>query len=111
MANNVKLLEKFFEAENSRDWGAYEGFLHPQVMWFVHTEDSHMPVAGRQEYMDRVISAYQETNATFVCQGIDVSASGNRIVANLQHSDGSRSVVIFDYEDSLIKWKHEYVIN
>ena len=110
MANNVKLLDKFFEAENKRDWAAFEGYLHPEVMWFIHAEDSHLPVAGRQEYMDRVQTGYTETTATFICQGVDVSESGNRIVANLLYSDGSRSVVIFDYEDSLIKWKHEFIV-
>jgi len=110
MANNVKLLDKFFEAENKRDWRSFEGYLHPDVMWFMHTEENHMPIAGRQEYMDRVETAYQSTTATYECQGIDVSESGNRIVANLLHSDGSRSVCIFDFEDSLIKWKHEFVV-
>ena len=110
MANNVKLLDKFFEAENKRDWPAFEGYLHPEVMWFIHTEDSHLPIAGRQEYMERIYDGYAETDSTFVCQGVDVSESGDRIVANLLYADGSRSVVIFDYEDSLIKWKHEFII-
>ena len=32
MANNVKLLDKFFEAENKRDWRSFEGYLHPDVI-------------------------------------------------------------------------------
>ncbi len=110
MANNVKLLNKFFEAENKRDWANFETYLHPEVMWFLHTEDSHMPVCGREEYMDRVRAAYTMTDATYECQGVDVSKTGNRIVANLVHSDNSRSVAIFDFEDGLVRWKHEYVL-
>lgn len=110
MANNAKLLNDFFEAENSRNWPVFEGYLHPEVMWFIHAEDSHLPVAGRAEYMERIYDGYAETTGTFICQGIDVSESGNRIVANLLYSDGARSVVIFDFEDSLIKWKHEFVV-
>ena len=110
MANNVKLLDKFFESENKRDWAAFEGYLHPEVMWFIHAEDSHLVVAGRPEFMDRVQSGYMAAPETFVCQGIDVSESGDRIVANLTYSTGSRSVVIFDYEDNLIRWKHEFIV-
>lgn len=112
MANNVKLLDKFFEAENKRDWPAFEGYLHPDVMWFIHAEDSHLPVVGRAEYMERIYDGYKVNTeiATFVCQGVDVSSSGDRIVANLQYSDGTRSVCIFDYEDGLIRWKHEFLV-
>ena len=111
MANNVKLLDQFFAAENKRDWTAYRGYLHPEVMWFIHTEDAHMPVAGREEYMDRVMSGYKDSDATFVCEGVEVSTSGKRIVAYLRNSSGSRSVNIFDFEDSLIRWEHEFVLD
>lgn len=110
MNNNLKHLQNFFDAENKRDFFTLEGYLHPQVMWFMHTEDSHMPIAGREEYMDRIRAAYQETSATFTCEGVDVSSSGNRIIATLRHSDNTRSIVIFDFEDTLIKWRHEYVM-
>ena len=35
---NEKLLEKFFQAENERDWATFRGCLHPEVMWILHTE-------------------------------------------------------------------------
>ena len=39
------------------------------------------------------------------------TASGNRIFAYLRYSNGSHSVTIFDYEEGLIKWKHEFILN
>ena len=53
---NEKLLEKFFQSENDRDWATFRGCLHPDVMWFLHTETEHTLVAGREEYMDRVLT-------------------------------------------------------
>ena len=107
---NVQLLEKFFEAENTRNWEVYRGFLHPEVMWFLHTEESHMPVAGREEYMDRILSGYKNSDATFSCERMEVSPSGNRVVAFLKNSNGGRSVDIFDFEDGLIRWEYEYLL-
>ena len=70
---NPELLQKFFDAENARDWIAFRGCLHPQVMWFLHTEMTHMPVAGREEYMDRIMSGYRTSDATFTCERMEVS--------------------------------------
>lgn len=109
---NTQLLTKFFEAENKRDWAAYEGYLHPQVMWFVHNEDSHLPIAGRQDYMDYVLTDYNNSpEITFECERMVTTASGNRVFAYLRYSNGSHSVTIFDYEEGLIKWKHEFILN
>ena len=108
---NTKLLEQFFEAENRRDWAAYRGYLHPEVMWFLHTETTHMPVAGREEYMDRVITGYQNSDKTFSCESMLVSQSGNRIAAILRNSEGGRSLDIFDFEDGLIRWEYEYLMD
>ena len=108
---NPDLLTRFFAAENSRDWVAYRGYLHPEVMWFLHTEDTHMPVAGREEYMDRILSGYKDSDATFTCERMEVSSSGNRVVAFLSNSNGSRSVDIFDFEDGLIRWEYEYLLD
>ena len=108
---NPELLSRFFAAENSRDWVAYRGYLHPEVMWFLHTEDTHMPVAGREEYMDRILSGYKDSDATFTCERMEVSSSGNRVVAFLSNSNGSRSVDIFDFEDGLIRWEYEYLLD
>ena len=110
---NPELLTRFFAAENSRDWAAYRGYLHPEVMWFLHTETEHTLVAGREEYMDRVLTGYQGTTASkagFVCESMLVSESGNRVIAKLKNSVGGYSIDIFDFEDNLIRWEYEYLL-
>ena len=111
---NEKLLEKFFQAENERDWATFRSCLHPEVMWFLHTETEHTMIVGREEYMDRVLTGYKGTTASkagFTCEGLQVSSSGNRVIANIQNSMGGRSVDIFDFEDGLIRWEYEYLLD
>lgn len=108
---NTRLLEKFFDAENNRDWATFKGCLHPDVMWFLHTETTHMPVAGREEYMDRILTGYQNSDKRFTCESMMASKSGNRVVASIRNSDGGRSVDIFDFEDGLIRWEYEYLMD
>lgn len=111
---NEKLLEKFFQSENDRDWATFRGCLHPDVMWFLHTETEHTLVAGREEYMDRVLTGYQGTTAQkagFACESMLVSNSGNRIVAKIKNSFGGYSIDIFDFEDGLIRWEYEYLLD
>ena len=111
---NEKLLEKFFQAENDRDWATFRSCLHPEVMWFLHTETEHTMIVGREEYMDRVLTGYKGTTASkagFTCEGLQVSSSGNRVIANIQNSMGGRSVDIFDFEDGLIRWEYEYLLD
>lgn len=108
---NSERLAKFFEAENKRDWDTYASFLHPDVMWFMHSEDTHMPVAGKDEYMERIKEGYANvTEGSFVCETMHVSKSGNRIVAHLKSSLGNRTVSIFDFENGQIRWEHEYTL-
>lgn len=107
---NTELLTRFFADENKRDWQNFRSYLHPQVMWFVHTEDSHTPIAGREDFLDCVITDARTSNVTFTCERTEVSASGNRIAAYLQNSDGSRALKVIDFEDGLIKWVHEFTL-
>lgn len=108
---NAEHLARFFDAENAREWDVFRGYLHPQVMWFLHTEESHMPIAGREEYMDRILTGYKDSDASFTCERMEVSASGNRVVAFLKNNQGGRSVDIFDFEDGLIRWEYEYLLD
>lgn len=107
---NTELLSRFFVAENKRDWENFRSYLHPQVMWFIHTEDSHSAIAGREDYIDASITDAKTSDVTFTCEHTDVSTSGNRIVAHLQNSNNTRTVKIVDFEEGLIKWVHEYTI-
>ncbi|MBQ8087338.1 MAG: nuclear transport factor 2 family protein [Clostridia bacterium] len=109
--NNMERLNAFFQAENSRDWDVFSEYLHEEVMWFLHGEDAHLPVAGRQEYMERILAGYAETDATFTWEILQESASGNRIVALLRNSRGGRSMNVFDFENGLIRWEHEFTLD
>lgn len=107
---NTALLERFFDAENNRDWDTFKNCLHPEVMWFQHTETTHIPVAGRDEYMEQIKAGYKDNDGKFFCEGMMVSKSGNRISATLCNSNGGRVIAIFDFEDGLIRWEHEFVL-
>ena len=105
---NTALLERFFDAENNRDWETFKSCLHPEVMWFQHTETTHTPVVGRDEYVDQIKAGYSEADGKFVCEGMMVSKSGNRISATLLSSNGNHIVAIFDFENGLIRWEYEF---
>ena len=107
---HTELLEKFFAAENARDWKTYEECLHPEVMWFMHGESFHMPVVGREEYMAEIKKGYENKAGGFTCESTEVSRSGNRIAAMLRSSTGERVMCVFDFEDGLIRWKHEFLV-
>lgn len=108
---NVELLNKAFEAENTRDWGALGGYLHPEVMWFVHGESAHSAIAGREDFIDQIITDYKDSTITFTCEGMDVSRSGNRVAAVLKYSNNTRCMKVIDFEDSNIRWVHEFLMD
>ena len=108
--DNKALLERFFKAENERDWETYAACLHEDVMWFIHAEDGHTPVAGREEYLETVKKG-AEKGGSFTCERMDVSRSGARIAALIVSEDGGRSLGVFDFEDGLIRWEHEFLFD
>ena len=109
--NNVEILNRFFDAENARDWATFTECLDPGVMCFVHSEVAHMPLSGSKEIADRAIEVAKAEKVTYACEGIDTSASGNRVVAFLRFSDNTRSFKVFDFENGRIKWIHEFALN
>lgn len=108
---NSELLNKVFELENKRDWGTLGGYLHPDVMWFVHGETAHSAIAGREDYLDALITDYKDSHISFICEGSDISKSGNRITAVLKYSNNTRTLKIVDFEDSMIRWVHEFLMD
>ncbi len=38
--NNREVPAAFFAAENRRDWQAYRGFLHEDVVWVLHARET-----------------------------------------------------------------------
>jgi len=108
---HTELLEKFFAAENARDWDAYQECLHPDVMWFMHGETFHTPVVGREAYIETIKDGYKGKDGSFTCENAEVSRSGNRIAARLRSSTGERVLCVFDFEEGLIRWEYEFLLD
>lgn len=106
-----ELLHKVFELENNRDWTALGSYLHPEVMWFVHGESSHSAIAGREDYLDQIMTDYKDSHISFTCEGSDISRSGNRITAVLRYSNNTRCLKVIDFENGLIRWVHEFLMD
>lgn len=65
-ASPRQVLEAFFEAENKRDWEAYERFLHPEVEWRVTGRTvTGRTVAGRADYLRAMRAAYAGSDSRF----------------------------------------------
>ena len=96
----------FFKAENERNWEVYQQFLHEEIVWQLFEKDTRM-ICGIQDYMQTIKKAYENPDAHFICQDMQVSKDGNRIVANLVNELGIRSLDIFDFKNNLIY--REYV--
>ena len=61
-----------------------------------------------------LLTGYQGTTAQkagFTCESMLVSNSGNRIVAKIKNTLGGYSIDIFDFEDGVIRWEYEYLLD
>jgi len=45
-----RLLERFFAAENARDWAAYASLLHPGVEWTLVDDGAERRIVGREDF-------------------------------------------------------------
>lgn len=99
---NAELVNRFFDAQNQRDRAACSGLMHPEVMWFLHGEATHTPIAGREDCLNYLLGA-QEPTEPIAPEALRESVSGSRVVALLPGS-----VAVFDFEDGLIRWVYEY---
>lgn len=79
-------LERFFAAENARDWQRYATFLHPDVTWALVDDDVERRVVGREEYLRVIQRAYDGVSTTFRCTDTRVD-TGRFRVASLLISD------------------------
>lgn len=60
-----KRLLAFFDAENRRDWGLYQTFLHPEVVWELRQPDGWgEQIRGIQAYLGRIQAAYEGPGRT-----------------------------------------------
>jgi len=103
-------LKAFFKAENERDWDIYRQFLHEELVWKLFGKEERR-ICGIQNYMQTMQKAYENSNARFRCQDMQVSNEGNRIVAYLINDYGARSLDIFDFKDGLIYREYEFILD
>ena len=100
---NTELVNRFFDAQNQRDRAACSGLTHPEIMWFLHGEATHTPIAGREDCLNYLLSNHEPADEPTMPEALRESASGNRVAALLPGS-----VVLFDFEDGLMRWVYEY---
>lgn len=105
-----EILEAFFEAENKRDWKSYRRFLHAEIVWELFDEEKRT-ICGIQSYMETMQKAYENSEARFACQNMQISNDGNRIAAYLINDSGMRSLDVFDFKDNLIYREYEFLLD
>ena len=100
----------FFKAENERNWEVYQQFLHEEIVWQLFEKDTRM-ICGIQDYMQTIKKAYENPDAHFICQDMQVSKDGNRIVTHLVNELGIRSLDVFDFKNNLIYREYEFILD
>lgn len=105
-ASPRQVLEAFFEAENKRDWEAYERFLHPEVEWRV----AGRTVAGRADYLRAMRAAYAGSDSCFRLHQVIESADGRVVATLLIDSRGNRSLDVFEIVEGLIRREWEFLL-
>ena len=104
------LLERFFAAENARDWEAYANFLHPGVEWTLVDGGAERRIIGREDYLAAIAAAYDGTSTVFSCLDMTVDRGRGRVVTLLVNDDGERSLDVFDVEGGLIRREWEFLL-
>lgn len=93
----------FFDAENRRDWGLYQTFLHPEVVWELRQPDGRVEqIRGIPAYLARVRAAYEGWDGQFRCERMERDAG--QVAAWLVNDRGERSRERFQFRDGLI-WR------
>ncbi|MCH3948322.1 MAG: hypothetical protein LKI67_04625 [Olsenella sp.] len=105
-----EVLEDFFKAENERNWKVYQQFLHKEIVWQLFDKETRS-ICGIQDYMLTMQKAYENSDIRFLCQDMQVSNDGNRIIAYLINDMGARSLDIFDFKDNLIYREYEFILD
>lgn len=103
-------LERFFAAENARDWQRYATFLHPDVTWTLVDGEVERRIVGREEYLTVIRRAYAGESTTFRCVDMRVDEERSRIAALLISDTGERSLEVFDFDNGLIRREWEFLL-
>ena len=104
----MQLLERFFAAENARDWQAYERFLHPEVDWLLARAGGERRIHGAQAYLAAIRAAYAGTSTRFRCLSMMVAPEHGRVSTLLVDDNGERSLDVFDIDHGLIVREWEF---
>ena len=105
-----RLLERFFAAENARDWATYARLLHPGVEWTLVDDGAERRIVGREDYLAAIAAAYDGTGTTFSCLDMTVDRERGRVATLLVNDDGERSLDVFDVEGGLIRREWEFLL-
>ena len=107
--NTKDLLLAFFEAENKRDWITYRKFLSLDIVWVLHSKQTKT-IRGIDDYLAAMITAYDGSDNTFVCESMYQSSDDTRIVTILKNSLGERSCDVFEFSSGLIIKEYEFIL-
>ena len=102
-----KLLIDFFEAENSRNWKRYEGYLSDDVEWTVFGPPGRRVIKGKTQYLETMKKYYSSHGSKFDIIYIAMNKDKGIAMAELE-MDSRRSVDIFEFRDGLIFREREY---
>ena len=102
-----KLLLKFFDAENRRDWGAYAKYLSDDIEWTILGPPVRRVIRGKKEYVDTMKGFYSTNKSKFYIVSIAANRDRAIVMAELE-MDSQRSVDIFEFRDGLIFREREY---
>ena len=106
---NITILQKFFEAENQRDWETYAKFLSPDIVWELHGHTTEI-IRGKTAYLIRIQEAYNNRNVQFTCKQYECNAIQSRILTYLVNDYGQASCDIFEFKDGLIVREFEFLL-
>ena len=109
MDQRQRLLD-FFDTENKRDWEKYRQFLHPDVIWILHSAGIRR-ICGIEAYLAAMRDAYAGNDNTFVCERLYQGKSGSCIATILVNNLDERSCDVFEFRDGLIYEEHEFILS
>ena len=93
----------FFDGENRRDWGLYQTFLHPEVVWELHQPGGQVErIQGIPAYLARIRVAYEGWDGQFRCGRLKRDGEGIKVW--LVNDRGERSRERFQFQNGLI-WR------
>jgi len=101
-----RILAKFFEAENRRDWKEYEKYLSDDVEWTFFTPEGRRIVKGKKDYLETMKRIYERNKSKFII--ISMTSNDKGIAIAELEMDSKRSVDVFEFRNGHIFREIEY---